>query len=251
MGEWMVQLKGHEYDILDLKQHFERTDVSIVQEQGAFFLKVNDFQRFTSQEQSGDVLKAAQGVLPTLIGLSKVRLGKHLAIKVDGRVVWIADDGTRNAYVMITTPLTIRARSRVTAALSNEPGKPPPTPPPNPNEALLKLARTDPLVATALRYFSEPEQRWYNLYKVLDTIETDVAARTNVKREDAIPNQGWATGTVLGNFTANANHAGVHGDDARHGILSGRPLSPNKVIALAEAEALMRHILNEWLNWRS
>lgn len=249
MGEWLVRLKGHEFDLLDLADLFERTPVSVVKDQDYYYLKSDSFQRFTDVEQCDDVLKAANELMPTLLGIGKVRLSKRLSVQVDAAVVRIEDDGTRHSIVMLGGPLEMRARVRAVFALSGETGKPP-QPPPSPIETLLNMAQTDPMVATALRHFSQPEHRWSNLFKVLDTIETDVAARTRVKLEKAIPNQGWATGTVLEKFTANANHAGVHGDEARHGIRPWRPLRASKVMPIEEAEALIGHVLTEWLEWR-
>jgi len=101
-----------------------------------------------------------------------------------------------------------------------------------------KLAKEDERVKNVFRLFRDFEHDWINLYKVYEIVYQD-AGRTKIEQ--------W-TNKKIGLFTQTANSQRAIGDDARHAVDKHDP--PKEPMSLPEADALIRNLLKQWLQWK-
>jgi len=101
-----------------------------------------------------------------------------------------------------------------------------------------KLAEKHEIVKNVFRLFREFEHDWINLYKVYEIVNQD-AGRTKIEQ--------W-TNKKIGLFTHTANSQRAIGDDARHAVDKHDP--PKEPMSLPEADALIRNLLKQWLQWK-
>jgi hypothetical protein len=242
IADWLVSIEGDSIDLEKLGRYFERTTILVVKEEGDFFIKANSFGKWAQLSDAHDVLQSAQQLLASLGGVYKAQTGAFSSIRTTGRVIGIDGDGKRHSKVLmsghgeIILEGIVSRNTRLNQAL------------PNPNAQLADLLQSDAVVAAAFRYMGYPTQRWSNLYKVLDTIEADVAKKTGIRNELTIVEQGWATEEEMRAFTGTANSQSVLMDEARHGVLGQK--QPKKVLTLGQAEVLLKRIIERWLDWR-
>lgn len=238
VAEWLVALKGHEFDLEDLPLRFSGADCAIVREDEGYCLKSSSFESITA---AGDVLTYASQLIDLMNSIRLLEDSGFQLIELE-RVVRVDDDGARHQYVYVSG--SVKARSKVRAVgivLRNGVKIIEPHGPSRP-ERLLDLAKRDHRVAEALCYFRSPTSRWFQLYKVLDAIELDLGG------EQALRSKHWASSKQLTRFTRTANNAGVLGPEARHS--EGRFDPPPKPMTLEEAEQLIQTVCNEWIDWK-
>jgi len=101
-----------------------------------------------------------------------------------------------------------------------------------------KLAEEDKIVKDVFRRFREFDHNWSELYKVYEIVKED-AGRRNIEQ--------W-TQKKISLFTHTANSQKAIGDDARHGVDDKHP--PKEPMPLSEAQALIRNLLKQWLQWK-
>lgn len=232
---WLIGLEGDRHDLERLGQLFDGTSISIIEEGGRFFLKADSFIQFNNT-QVAEVLTHGRKLLGALLGFYKAKTGSFGLIKTTGEVTGVDVNGERHSVVLNFGSATIVLEDMVSGTA------------PKRIDLLADLIQGDPMVATAFRYHSYPAPRWVNLYKVLDTIQTDVARRVGIPRKDAIITQGWATKEELRIFKGTANNELALEDEARHGKMPHKPMKD--VMSLGEAELLLRRILDRWIEWR-
>jgi hypothetical protein len=102
----------------------------------------------------------------------------------------------------------------------------------------MKLAEEDEIVKNVFRLITEFEPNWINLYKVYEIVKKDAGKK---KIEE------W-TKNKISQFTHTANSQSAIGDDARHGVDRNDP--PKEPMSISEAEALIRNLLQKWLQWK-
>jgi len=107
-----------------------------------------------------------------------------------------------------------------------------------------KLAEEDEIVKDVFRQFRDFEHNWINLYKVYEVVDKD-AGKIN-KKIDRI--EQWITKKKISQFTHTANSQKAIGDDARHGVDKNAP--PPEPMSLSEAQALIRNLVKQWLQWK-
>jgi hypothetical protein len=105
-------------------------------------------------------------------------------------------------------------------------------------ESWRKLAEKDRKVKNVFRIFREFEHSWSNLYKVYDIVK---------KEPSRIKIEQW-TNKQISVFTHTANSQTAIGDDARHGGEDKHP--PKETMSLSEAQALIRNLVKQWLQWK-
>ena len=105
-------------------------------------------------------------------------------------------------------------------------------------ESWMKLAEEDEIVKNVFRLITEFEPNWINLYKVYEIVKKD-AGKKKIEQ--------W-TKNKISQFTHTANSQSAIGDDARHGVDRSDP--PKEPMSISEAEALIRNLLQKWLQWK-
>lgn len=107
-------------------------------------------------------------------------------------------------------------------------------------ESWMKLAEEDEAVKQVFRQFRYFEHKWINLYKVYEIVKKDAGKKDKIEQ--------WITKDKIRQFKHTANSQSAIGDDARHGVDQNDP--PKEPMAESEAEALIRNLVKQWLQWK-
>lgn len=227
--EWVVTLSGGSYTLGELAKVFDTPDLCIQRENGGFNLRSEKFRDFTSHEEVQDHVNE---ILPALNSATKLTpLDSHTPIEV-GSISRIDDDGTRHAYVTMTSSIVVSATCSVTVIRAD--GTIEEDRPAAPVVIWFEISKRDPHVAWALRLIGDDFETYSGLYKVYEAIEGDVGS---------IPRKGWCTETELKRFKRTANSPEALGVDARHGEMIPAPPDP---MSPSTAKSLIRRLLDEW-----
>ncbi|MEG3934239.1 MULTISPECIES: hypothetical protein [unclassified Microcoleus] len=106
-----------------------------------------------------------------------------------------------------------------------------------------KLAEEDEIVENVFRLFREFDRNWINLYKVYEIVKKDAGKKNKIDRIEQ-----WITKDKIRQFKHTANSQSAIGDDARHGVDQNDP--PKEPMSESEAEALIRNLVKQWLQWK-
>jgi len=110
-------------------------------------------------------------------------------------------------------------------------------------ESWMKLAEEDEIVKNVFRQITEFEPNWINLYKLYEIVNKDAGKKNKIDRIEQ-----WITKKKISQFKHTANSQSAIGDDARHGVDLNDP--PKEPMSLSEADALIRNLLKQWLQWK-
>ncbi|MEG4939053.1 hypothetical protein [Microcoleus sp. F4-D5] len=108
-------------------------------------------------------------------------------------------------------------------------------------ESWRKLAEEDEIVKNVFRQFRDFEHNWINLYKVYEIVEKD-AGKKKIEQ--------WIIKDKIRQFKHTANSQSAIGDDARHGVDQNQNAPPKEPMSLSEADALIRNLVKQWLQWK-
>lgn len=236
MPEWSVRLKGHEFDLEELSNHFHSPERNVTKdEDGHYYLRSTDLDSMTDDQA---VRERALELVELMNRAMKFRVGEgYQPVELD--VVTETDEvGNRRQYVALTGSL--EARSRVSANLTviREGDSPNVPSPPSEVESMFALAERDARVADALRYFERGD--WVNLYKAWEIV------RDAAGGEHALIENRWSTKKTKNRFTQTAQSREALGDEARHA--SERYEAPENPMTLDEARAFVKSVMGEWVS---
>ena len=224
-----VELKGDVAALRALAPHFQSSEVRLHDEGDLVFLTSSTFKTMTTR---AEVFEAAERILSALPGAMRIAGVPISEPVIAQRVFERTPDGQQNTtFISIPSIAMVMSMPAPTILID---GKPPPPPPAIPVERALHDAR----VARALELFGR-DPNWFDLYKVLDTIEEDVGG------ERALEDKGWATRAELKRFTRTANNLNALGSGARHAIEAWQP--PKNPMSLEEASVLIGKVLAAWM----
>ena len=227
--EWVVTLSGGAHALEELSKEFDTPDLSIRRENGEFNLRSKGFGNLTSHEE---VQESVTKILPALNGATKLAaLGPYTPITT-GSISRINDDGTRHAYITMTSSIVVSATCSVTVIHAD--GTIEEDRPAAPVVTWFELSKRDARVKWALRLIENDFETWPGLYKIYEVIEEDIGY---------IPRKGWCTETELKRFKRTANSPEALGVHARHGKMSSPPPDP---VSLSSAKSLIRKLLDNW-----
>lgn len=227
--EWVVTLSGSAQLLEELSKVFNSPDLCIQKEHDAFVLKSRDFADLGSYDQVRD---HTTEILTSLNGAAKLSLGSGSPIKI-GSISEIRGDGTRHAYITMTSSIVVSATCSVTVIHAD--GTIEEDRPAAPVVTWFELSKRDARVKWALRLIENDFETWPGLYKIYDVIEEDVGY---------IPRKGWCTETELKRFKRTANSQGALDVHARHGWMDSPP--PAHPMPFSSAESLIRRLLDKW-----
>ena len=97
-------------------------------------------------------------------------------------------------------------------------------------------------IAKVYRLIALKGDDWVNLYRIFELIRDDVGGESEIKA------LGWASGNKIDLFRGAANHPGVSGDDARHGVLASPP--PSRSMDLPQARTFIKGLVHAWLEYK-
>jgi hypothetical protein len=232
MAEWLVELRGHIFDLEHLAALFTTPLLLVVREGDEFRLKSTEFDALGTSEE---VHAKAEQLMITLNGIASVYADHYRNVEISGGLVCIDADGAKKRYVLAAACGSFRMKgSAATLTIGGEPVPPKPTQ----ADITLNAAVTQEVLSRALGFFSL-EKTWGNLYKVLDAIEQDMGSAK------ALSDQKWERTSDIKRFTGTANDHNAAKGSARHGFISKRAMA--NPMSLGEAEQLIRTIMTKWI----
>jgi hypothetical protein len=238
MTERLVRLKGHQFDLEELSQHFTSDDLNVRRdEDGHYFLRSSDFGQVSD---SSAVEQRGRELVEHINGAAKLLIGSgYWPVKFDA-VTEIDESGKRLHRIVLSA--TAEGRARVTAkpTVIRADGTEDTSQSPDEVEALAALADQNEKVADALRFFARGD--WDNLYKAWEVV-CDAAGG-----EPELMKKGWATKTQRRRFTGTAQSHAALGDEARHAPHEKKYKAPKNPMTLDEARTWVRSVIQAWVN---
>jgi hypothetical protein len=237
MTEQLVRLKGHQFDLEALSEHFTSDDLNVRRdEDDHYYLRSTDFDQMSDssavEERGRELLEHVNGVAKLLWG------SEYRAVEFDA-AARIEAEGQR--YHSVGTSVTISMRSRATAKPSVIRADETVEDAPQSSDIakrLVSLADRNKEVADALRFYERGD--WINLYKAWEVV-CDAAGGTN-----AVVNNGWADGSERRRFTHTAQSREELGDKARHASMKKYP-APKNPMTQGEAQGFVRSVIQAWV----
>ena len=230
MQEYLIELRGHKFDLENLAKLLTADDFAVIKEGEEFRLKCTAFNSLTNEDM---VFAAAKSLLPSVNGVGFIYADGFRAVELSGGVIAIDGQGTRKRYVYesVHQGLRIGQSAEVASDHATPQG-------PTPGDEAIKAALNEEIVGRALGFFSQVKS-WVNLYKVLDAIREDVG------NLEALKARKWVASSEIDRFKGTANNHTAAEGEARHGFDYGNPMS--KPMTIQEAEQLIRTLLSRWL----
>lgn len=236
MGEWLVRLQGHGFDLAELADHFTSADRNVKKDtDGHYYLRSLDFDRMTAPNV---VHECAQEILGHMNGAMKLCSGYGYRPVESDAITEIDESGNRRNYMMLSA--TIEGRSHMTAepTVIRADGTEDTSQSPDAVEVLVDLANQNEQVADALRFYARGD--WVNLYKAWEMV-CDSAGGLH-----EVVNRGWADGDDRSRFTGTAQSRSELGDEARHA--SERFQAPQNPMTLDEARTFVGSVIRAWVS---
>ena len=168
MGKWLVRLKGEKFDLEDLPALLQSLELTIIEENGFYYLQSCEFESLTSADE---VHKQGTALIKILNGVAKLHRDKFRDVSEDG-ITCIEDGGSLHHHVHLSGTLTMRAKLSANAIVTTPNGTE--RVGPSNIETWIGVAKKCKPVADALHFFGE--DTWGDLYKVYEIIKDDVVA---------------------------------------------------------------------------
>ena len=147
MGEWLVELRGHVFDLRGLADLFTTPDLLVVQEGEEFRLKSTAFDALASEDE---VYAKSKSLMPSLNGIASVYVTGYRNVGMSGGIISTDAGGTRKRYIYEAITDEIRFKDSVDAAGGVAVPKGP-----TEADAAIKAAFTrGEVVSRALQFFS-------------------------------------------------------------------------------------------------
>jgi hypothetical protein len=241
MKLWQVQLQGDVRDLKFLAEVFATGPRKVLcDDKGSGYLY--ESESFHSCSNLQEVEQLAESELAVLSGILKLERKARGSFK-HGAIFRLNPTGGRDVFVSIHESIEVQVElGDVTVVLTDAAGKiiAQTAPPPPRSAVLLQLAIESAAVEKVLRLLSAPDAKtWVGLFRIFEVIEDDVGGNHMLKK------QGWGSSDDMRRFKHSANSVQVGGDNSRHGK---EPMVPPKnPMALSEAEAYIKYIVQAWL----
>jgi len=235
VSKWIVELKGHRFDLEDLPDLLHGTGLSVEEQGRGWILAPSLFTQWTGKADSHHVEIEAHRLVEIINGLARCLTHESGGIEVK-QVCAIDTNGVRNHFALITEVLS--ARAKVSDTFTSSDG----SVASNPRGAWRHHARValdDENIAKALQWVSRRPTTWGNLYKAFELV------RAYGRNERQMIAGGWASRAHISLFRRTANSVGAIGDDARHGI--DQEVPPKHPMDLTTAAALVRRLVKAWI----
>jgi hypothetical protein len=211
-------------NLLDSSEEF-----SLITENNKYYLTSSHWESLTN---TSEVLSEATKLLEYISAVAKIYFPGFPRLKPD-KICEVDEEGKRHNRV----ELLVRIMPLGSVSLKLEGGQD--VIPILEFDSWRKLAEEDEIVKDVFRQFREFDHNWINLYKIYEIVEKN-AGKKKIEQ--------WITKKKISLFTRTANSQRAIGDDARHGVDDNDP--PKEPMSLSEAQALIRNLLKQWLQWK-
>ena len=235
VDEWLVRLKGHQFDLEELAGHFTSATRNVGKdEDGYYYLRSESLNQMTDSQ---DVHERALKLIESINGAASYHVGSsYRPVEFDG-LTQIDETGQRHNFVFLSGVIEARSHffGNLTVSRAGEAINVPPAR--SQAETLADLADQNEKVADALRFYQRGD--WINLYKAWEVV-CDAAG----DMRQVIKN-GWAAEPDRGRFTGTAQSRAELGDEARHAAEKYK--APENPMTLNEAQDFVRSVIRAWV----
>jgi len=204
MQNWLVRLKGEEFDLEILPPLLHSTKLSIIKENDSYYLKSSDFDSLKSADK---VRESAIAIIKRLNSAMMLFNYNFHSISEDG-VLLVEKNGKRCFNLYLEESIKIRSRVSANLKAITLDGVQQIVPQHSTVESWINLAKNDKTVADVLHFFAK--QNYASLYKVYEVIRDDIGS------QQAIIKSGFVKKQKLKRFTQTAQSSLALGDEARH-----------------------------------
>src|SRR4051794_5178062 len=105
MSEWMLELRGHVFDLKSLSDLFTMPDCLVIEEGGDYRLKSTAFDALAND---AEVYEKAKALMPEINGAAGIYHQGYRNVQLSGGVISVSDDGTRKRYIYEAVTDTLR-----------------------------------------------------------------------------------------------------------------------------------------------
>ena len=229
--KWLVLLEVKKSDFDNLSNLLPSSDeFSLITENSKHYLTSSHWESLTN---TSDVYWEATQLLQDISAVAMIHFTDFPRLKPD-IICEVDEEGKRQRWVAGSATITLPPAS---FSIQLEGGQD--IIPKLEFESWRKLAEEDEIVKNVFRQFSDFEHNWINLYKIYEIVEKN-AGKKKIEQ--------WIIKDKIRQFKHTANSQSAIGDDARHGVDHNDP--PKEPMSKSEAEALIRNLLKQWLQWK-
>lgn len=237
MENWLVRLKGEEFDLEILPPLLHSTKLSIIKENNSYYLKSSDFDSLKSADE---VRESAIAIIKRLNGTMMLFNHNFHSISEDG-VLLVEKNGKRCFHLYLEGSIKMRSRVSANFKATTPNGIQQIDPQYSTVESWINLAKSDKIIADALHFFKKGT--WISFYKVYEIIKDDIGS------QQAIIKSGFVKKQKLKRFTQTAQSSLALGDEARHASKKCKP--PAKPMTFDEAKSFIREFIISWFCFRN
>lgn len=187
---------------------------------------------FSHLEPSGkDAYDFAKKLICSISALMRMMHPGFEGIALKNIVHPVTGDGLHGVTIMVPI-LEIKKRTFIPTIIAGN------TESPSTNGiiSMIDLSLYNNVVEKVLRLRDKPTLSWVDIYRILETVETD---------EDPV-DKGWISNTERNRFRHTANSVYAIGDEARHGKETTEP--PKTPMSKKKALSLVDRIIGLWLS---
>jgi hypothetical protein len=235
VSKWIVELKGHRFDLEDLPDLLHGTGLSVEEQGSGWILAPSLFTQWTVKADSHHVEIEAHRLVELINGLARCLTHESRGVEIK-HVCAIDTNGVRNHFALITEVLSARAKAydTVTSSDGRVVGRPK-----GAWRHHARVALDNENIGKALQWVSRRPTTWGNLYKAFELV------RAYGRNEREMIAGRWASRGEISLFRRTANSVGAIGDDARHGV--DQEVPPKQPMDLPTAATLVRRLVKAWI----
>jgi len=234
--KWLVLLDVKKSDFDNLSNLLRSSDeFSVITENSKYYLTSSRWESLTNVS---DVYWEATKPLQDISAVARIQFTDFPLLKPD-MIYEVDEEGKRHGRSALSA--TINVGSSCSVSIQLEGGQ---------DiirnlefESWMKLAEEDEIVKNVFRQITDFEHNWINLYKVYEIVEKNAGKIKKIHRIEQ-----WINKDKIRDFKHTANSQSAIGDDARHGVDRNDP--PKEPMSLSEAQALIRNLVKQWLQWK-
>ncbi|GEM_PF-3326101 len=219
-----IELKGDPKRIQQYKEFASAGDIEIVEEGQGYYMTSPQLEVMASDIEA---YKYGQELLDTLHGVSTVIYGGPFGISL-GTVNRIP--GVQCGAGSSSLPFTVTVVRPQSEELVRE------------AKELILAARNVPVILKCLKYYRLGYPSIYDMGKIIEIIEKDCQ-----ESHKKLIKRGYIENAILDNLGANFNNPDLHGDQARHAVTKGGPISQKKYMPIEVMQGYVKTIFEKWV----
>ena len=230
--KWKVELIGDNFDLEDLLEWFDGSEIKIAKEGDKYFLKSNSFELLNN---SSEIRRSALHLVTLINGMCRLKRNNFQSIKV-GAVLEKTESGKENIYKFIEEKVIIR--DKVKGIVTDKNGNVVKDESEYPLDDVIVLSSADEHVERVLRFISDNNITWNDMYRVLEVIEEDI--------NNPLHKVSWLDKPTRELFKRTANSYSSIGLEARHG--HKKHLPPETPMEYKRAKEIIFKVAYKWIS---